>query len=155
MHSKDVVPRIDNLVDTKELKGLLWSTRTKIELWAFLLKTKRSLPTSTISHNRYVICSFNLNATPVKPTWIIRTLSVCYICKFKQLFAQAVVNSITIQCLHFVLCYAYWDWKICKLILWLPTSWIACLMHSECNCTSYFRTPLSWIQQHYSSWKFF
>ena len=103
--SRDVVPIMDNQVDTKETKHLPWSKTSEIELQAFLQKKKKSPPMPTTSLGRYLICSYNVNAVPVVPNWMMHIPSACYMCKSEITLEDGIANQVTIACFHFALSY--------------------------------------------------
>ena len=151
--SKDVVPTMDDQVDTKETKHSPWSKTSEIELWTFLQKKKKSAAMPTTLPNRYLICSYNINATPVEPNWMIGIPSAWYICKSEITLEEGMPNQITIACFHFALCYVCLDWMIWKLGLSLPASCIGCTIHHERICTCHFGIPPNWVQRDHSSRK--
>ena len=150
---KDVVPRMDNQVDTKEMKHLLWSKTIEIKLWTSQLKKIISLPIPTTSRNRYLICCYNIHAAPIEPNWMMRIPSACYICKSEIMLEEGMSNPVTITCFPIVLCYKWLNWLIWTLGLSLLATCIGCTMHQECICTCQFEIPPSWVQRNYSSRK--
>ena len=95
--------------------------------------------------NRYLICSYNINATPVEPNWMMRIPSACYICKSEIRLEAGIANQVTLACFHFALSYKYLDWMIWKLGLSLPAPCIGGTMHHERICTCHFGIPPSWV----------
>ena len=101
----------------------------------------------------FLICSYNLNATPVELNWIMHITSACYICKSEITLAEGIVNWVTIACFHLALCYEYLDWMIWQLGLSPPACCIRCTMHHKHICTCYFGIPPSWVRRDHSSRK--
>ena len=151
--SRDVVPTMDDQVDTKETKHSRWSKTSNIELWTLLQKKKKPPLMPTTSHRSYLICSYNINAAPVEPIWMMRIPSACYICKSEITLEEGIANQVTMACFHFALCYESLKSIIGKLELSLPVSCIGCTMHHERICTSHFGIPPSWVCREHSSRK--
>ena len=100
-----------------------------------------------------MVCSYNINATPVEPNWMIGIPSAWYICKSEITLEEGMPNQITIACFHFALCYECLDWMIWKLGLSPPASYIEYTMHHEPICICHLGIPPSWVQSDHSSRK--
>ena len=153
MVTKDIILIIDNQADTKEAKHLPWYKMSKIDLWTSLQKKKKWAPMPTTSLYRSLICTCNINDTPVEPNWIMCIPSAYYICKSEITLEEGIANRVTIACFHHVLCYEFLDWITWKLCLSPPASCIGCIIHYERICTCHFGIPSSWVQREHSSRK--
>ena len=151
--SRNIVPTMDDQVDTEETNHSPWSKISEIEVWTVLLKKKKLLPMPTTSLCRYLICCCNINAVPVEPNWMIRIPSACYNCKSEITLEEGMANCVTAACFHFALCYESLDWMIWKLGLSLPISCIGCIMHHERIGTCHFGFLPSWVWREHSSRK--
>ena len=126
---------------------------SEFELCTFLQKKKKSISITTTSLLEYMICSYNINCTPVESNWMIHIPSACYIFKSELMLEERMANQITIACLHFALCYELLNQIIRTLGLSALASCIGCTVRHERICTSYFGIPPSLVQREHSSRK--
>ena len=136
-----------------ELKCSPWAKTSEIELWISSQKKKKSPPIAITSLHRYLICFYNINATPVEPNSMMCILCTSYICKSEIMLEEGMANWVTMACFHFAICYECVDWMSWKLQLPPPASCIGCTMYYECICTSQFEIPPSWVRRDHSSRK--
>ena len=147
------MPTMEDWVDAKEPRHSPWSKTSQIQLWTSMQKKKKLLPMPTMSCNRYLTYSCNINATLVAPNWMMHIPCASYICKSEIALNEGMANQITIACFCFALCYTSLDWMIWKLVLPLPASYIGCTMYHERVCTCHFRIPPSWVRRNHNSRK--
>ena len=65
-------------------------------------------PNPTTSHNRFLICSTNINALSVEPNWMMRIPPSCYICESGITLEEGIGNQVTIACFHLHLLVNIW-----------------------------------------------
>ena len=112
--SRHIIPTIDDQVNSKETQHSPWFKTSEIKLRTCLRKKTYSPLIAIISLTRYLIFSYNINAAPVEPNWMMRIPSPYYICKSDITLEEGMANWVTIVWFHWALSYECLDWMIWK-----------------------------------------